>query len=1324
MAKTSIRYLVWLLFSGWFFGGGIASGQNNVTTYHNDIARTGANLNEIYLTPANVNTTLFGRLFSAPVDGYVYAQPLYLADVLLGSGTIQAGTKHNIVFVATEHDSVYAFDADSNGGANSSPLWKVTLLDAAHGARAGATPVPNGAVGSGDIVPEIGITGTPVIDPATGTLYLVGKTKEDNTYVQRLHALDVATGLEKFGGPATIAASVEGAGNGSSGGVLTFDPLWENNRPGLLLVNGVVYIGYAAHGDNGPWHGWLLAYSAATLRQTGVWCTSPNSLGSGIWMSGAGIAADTPAGKPYGRIFTVTGNGALNAGPPYSNSMSYGDSIVRLDLTNGKPTAVDAFTPREQAYLNASDEDQGSGGIVLLPDAVGGGAGKHQLVQLGKSGRVFILQRENLGGYSPSDTTDPEQQASTGGLWGSPAYWNGNIYIWGQNDHLKAFRFVEGAIESSTPVSTSKESATTYSPSPAISANGTEDGIVWSLKTDNFASRGEAILFAHDAKNVATLLYSSAQNPSRDSPGSSVKFATPIITNGKVYVGTATQLSVFGLLKGVSEAAPPVISPPSESFTAPIDVMITSSAPGAKIYYTTDGTPPSTKSALYAGAISVATTQTVSAIASVTGSLQSPVATETYTLRTQTLEPVFNPPPTSYQSAQTIVISDATQNSTIYYTVDGSTPSPGVGTTKTYTSPVLISATTTLKAVAKSAGLTNSSVSSGLYTISLPSSTINFANGFSASTSSLRFNGSTDLDDTRLQLTSGKINQAGSAFYVTRVNVQSFTTDFNFQLSNAGADGITFTIQNTGLTALGKPGAGLGYGASIPGGTPGIAESVALKFDTYNNEGEGATSTGIYVNGVSPTTPSTDLSSAGIDLHSGTTFSAHVVYDGATMSLTITDPVKQKTFSKAWIINIPGQVGATSAYVGFTGGTGGQTSSQKITSWTFASTGGQATAVPTFTPGNGTYLGTQIVTIKDATSGAAIYYTTNGSLPTTSSTKYTGPLSITSTQTIKAIAKAPANPTSGVGSATLTIESRVASPSFSPAGGTYGSPQSIKISTISTGATIYYTIDGSIPTKTSNQYKGPIAVSSSKTITAIAVASGYFDSNVSAASYKIASPAINYSAGFSSSGIVVNGSAKVDGTRLRLTDGSQNQAGSVWYSAPVNIQAFSSDFTFQLTTPNADGIAFVIQNAGKAADGPPGGGLGYGPDLPAGESSSANAPIAKSIAVKFDLYNNDGEGPNSTGLYENGASPTKPAITLGGGVNLHNSQIFKVHLSYNGTTLNMTITDTSNSSQTFMTSWPIKISSIIGSDLGYVGFTGGTGGQSATQDVLTWTLSD
>ncbi len=336
----------------------VANAQVNVTTAQNDIGRTGQNLNETLLTTSNVNRSQFGKLFSQPVDGQVYAQPLYLSGVSFN------GAIHNVLFVATENESVYAFDADTNGGGNSDPLWQASMLSAAHGAAAGATPVSATSVGNTDLSPVLGITGTPVIDPNTGTLYVVSTDYENATYVQRLHALSVHTGAEKFGGPVVISGTVPGTGAGSVSGSLTFDPLWENQRPGLLLLNGIVYVGFGAQADNGPWHGWIFSYNAATLQQTGVYCASPNGIGGGLWMSGAGLAADQldPANHPFGRMFVPTGNGTYDAGTPYTTKMDYGDTDLDLDLTNGVPTVTDEFTTYNQAVLDGADLDVGSGG--------------------------------------------------------------------------------------------------------------------------------------------------------------------------------------------------------------------------------------------------------------------------------------------------------------------------------------------------------------------------------------------------------------------------------------------------------------------------------------------------------------------------------------------------------------------------------------------------------------------------------------------------------------------------------------------------------------------------------------------------------------------------------------------------------------------------------------------------------------------------------------------------------------------------------------------------------------------------------------------------
>jgi Legume lectin domain/Chitobiase/beta-hexosaminidase C-terminal domain len=1298
--------------------------QTNVTTQHNDIARTGANTNEAILTPANVNVASFGKLFSQPVDGRVYAQPLYVTGVTMGAGTPQAGTTHNVVFVATEHDSVYAFDADSNGGANSLPLWQVSLIDAAHGAGAGEKPVPNSDVSTGDIVPEVGITGTPVIDTTSKTIYVVAKsTVADATFIQRLHALDITTGQEKSGSPVALSGTVSGTGTGSSGGVLKWDSKWENNRPGLLLLNGIVYIGFAAHGDNGPWHGWILAYNATTLGQTSAYCTSPNGLGSGVWMSGSGLAADVvdAANKPYGRMFVATGNGTYDALTPFTNNMDYGDDHIRLDLTNGVITVQDSFTPQNQASLNGSDSDVASGGVLLLPDQSSGGH-THLLVQVGKEGKIYVVDRDNMGGYNATDNVVQEISGQTGGLWSMPAYWNNKVYFWGSGNSLKAFTLTAGKL-STTPSSTSSKSSGFPGATPSISSNGTTNGIVWALQTDAYGSSGTAVLRAFDATNVATELYDTTQNATRDTVGAAVKFAVPTVTNGKVYVGAAGVLDVYAQLGSAQQAAMPVINPVGQSFTGTLQVTITDGTTGATIYYTTDGSTPTTASTVYSGPITVNTTETISAVASGTGMLTSPVAKQTYTLSTQTLMPTFLPIAGSYTSAQSVTIADATPNSQIYYTTDGTTPSPGVGTTKLYATALPISATTTINAIATASGLSNSPVASSTYTINLGGTGIDFSNGFSTSASSLTFNGSTGLDDTRLQLTSGLTNQAGSAFYNTPVNIQSFTTDFTIQLSNPGADGITFTIQGNGPTALGPSGGGLGYGPDTTAGAPGIGKSVAVKFDIYSNAGEGPNSTGLYTNGASPTVPAIDLTPSGINLHSGDTMSVHLAYDGTTLAMKIYDPVANTTFTNNWTVNIPSVVGGNTAYVGFTGGTGGQTSSQKIGSWTFISNGSTATAAtPGISPVSGTYTLPVMVTLSDSTTGASIHYTTDGSTPTSSSTVYTVPFALSGPTTVKAMATATGSAASGVASNTYAIQA--ATPIFSPVPGTYTASQSVTITDTTPLSVIYYTTNGTTPTTASSLYSGPVFVGTTETLSAIATAPGLVNSQVLTGQYTINSSgvtAVNLGSGFSAGTMVLNGGAALNGTRLRVTDTTTNVARSAWYNTPVNIQQFTTNFSFQITggtAPTGDGFAFVIQGGASTSLGPLGGGLGYGPDTPAGA-----AGIGKSVAVKFDLYSNAGEGVDSTGLYTNGASPTTPAVDMtSSGVNLHTTDVFSVQITYDGTNLTMTITDATTNA-TFTHAWPVNIPSTVGGNAAYVGFTGGTGGSTAIQEIIGWTLT-
>jgi outer membrane protein assembly factor BamB len=519
-----------------------AHAQVSVTTHHNDVGRTGQNLNETTLTTSNVNVNQFGKLFSCPVDGYIYAQPLYVAQVTISS------TTHNVVYVATENNSVYAFDADSG-----TQLWHVNL----------GTPVPSTDIASTykDLTPVIGITGTPVIDPGSSTLYLVAKTKDtsNSTYHQNLHALDITTGVEKPGSPVEITASVSGNGSGSSGGTVAFQPLYQLNRPGLLLLNGEIYIAFGSHGDIGPYHGWVLAYNASTLAQTAVFNTTPNGSEGAIWQGGQGLVADVA------NIYFMTGNGTFNAS---AGGTDYGDSVVKLATLSGLSVS-DYFTPDNQGALNQSDLDLGSGGPILLPQTT-------SIVGGGKDGILRLIDTASMGGYNSSFNADVQEfQATSGIIMIGPVYWNSPsngpvLYLWGPGDHLKAFEFLNGSFQT-TPISQSSMTSPSGNSNAAalsLSANASTSGtgIVWasvSYSGDSNQQTVPGILRAFDATNLSTELWDSKQNVARDDVGNYAKFAPPTIANGKVYLATfSNQLLVYGLLP------PPVLSLISISPTA------------------------------------------------------------------------------------------------------------------------------------------------------------------------------------------------------------------------------------------------------------------------------------------------------------------------------------------------------------------------------------------------------------------------------------------------------------------------------------------------------------------------------------------------------------------------------------------------------------------------------------------------------------------------------------------------------------------------------------------------------------------------------------
>lgn len=1091
----------------------IAIAQTAVTTNRYDNSRSGQNISEAALNPTNVKVDTFGRLWTYILDGQVYAQPLYLPGVdIPGQG------KRNVVFVATEHDTLYALDADGPGGEVTTPLWSRSFINP----QSGITTVTPDDVNCWAILPELGITSTPVIDPASGTIFTVVFTKENGNFYQRLHAMDVSTGAERPGSPVTIDATYPGTGDGSVNGQIAFNSRTQLQRPGLLLSNGAVYIAWGSHCDNDPYHGWIIKYDKDTLQQTGVWMSTPNGSEGGIWMSGTGLATDTP-----GNIFAVIGNGTFDEGT--DTPLNFGDSVVKLSPDGYNLKVLDFFTPYNEAYLAANDLDVGTSGPLILPPQLG--FYPFEALTGGKQGRIYLMDRTQMGHFNSNGDAQIRQTLSLPrGLFTNAVYWNGTVFTGGVGDTIRAYKLSTRGLLSTAPTSVSSQTYSWPGASLVASSNKTSGGILWALET---SVTKPFVLHAYDATNLGRELYNSSQNLKRDRPGSPVKFAVPTVANGKVYVGGDSTVSVFGLLASM------------------------------------------------------------------------------------TPQPSISPWGGTYGSGQTVSLTDSRPDATIYYTSDGTTPTVS---SPVYTGPFQVDDSSIIKALAIAPGAAASNISVADFTI-VPGSkkdVINFSDGFAPSV--LNLQGSARIIGTRLRLTDGGTGQTATAWYPTPVNVQAFAQDFRIQITDALADGMTFTIQNASGRALGFAGGSLGYAP--------ITSSVAVKFDIFNNAGEGATSTGLYTGGNSPTVPAIDLTRSNVDLHSGHIFSVHMTYDGALLSMDLRDTETNQVFSTQWTIDIPATVGSATAYIGFSGGTGGYSATQDVLSWTFVS---------------------------------------GGSTPT---------------------------------------------PSISPWGGSYTSAQTVSISDDNHDAVIHYTTDGSTPTPNSPVYQEPFTVQSSAVVQAIAVEPGLSPSQVRQASFTILSggeQSVDYGRGFNSVALNLQGTAQLVGTRLRLTPGGIGDVGSAWLANPVGIQSFTQDFLLQLGNANADGLTFVIQNVGNTALGFAGKSLGY-------------SPLSPSAAVKFDIYDNDGEGPNSTGLYTAGAFPTLPATDLRGTpIDLHSGHVLAIHMTYDGTTLSMQITDM-ETNQSYSTNWNIDLPAAVGGSTAYVGFAAATGGATAVQDALTWTF--
>ncbi len=970
----------------------LAPANVDVLTYHNDPFLSGQNLMEDTLTPANVNTTDFGQLFSQPVDGYVYAEPLYKANLKIAGGT------HNVAFVATEHDSVYAIDADSpTAGPNKNGIyWQASFLDPAHG----ITTVPSPSqISNSDIVPEIGITGTPVIDGKTNTLFVVAITLEMRGstahYVQKLHALDLTTGAEQANSPYTIGDTtfsgpdggytdttsivVNGRGDGAdSGGHVRFNAARENNRSALQLANGVVYVSFAAHSDYRPYHGWLIGFDETKLQPVMMFNTAPNAGGVGIWQSGGAVSYDS-----QGNIYFAVGNGFSGAYPAYDPAHGdYSESVLKLS-TDGQLTVADYFTPFDWQNLDQHDADLGSGGVMLLPDGVASKDHPHLMVETGKSGKIYLIDRDNLGQYAPGGPDNVVQIVTAGqaGVWGNPAFYqidptDGIIYYHGSGDVLKGYYVSNGHIEDGSlpgdrPILSSPRGTTLSNfpgTQPVISADGIADpnnpvnGVVWELQVDNFGGgtpngnkplQGPAYLRAYDATNLNNVLYDSKLIGQRDLTAEPVKFTVPTVTNGHVLVGQARTFVVFGLFPGATTvpAAPSDLTVAVGAGLQGPEIRLNWTNPdpnpgaaptGVRIYRSTNGGSYSLLTTVFRTSTSFTDTgpfqigQRFSYRVAATNQLGDSALSNTVNAVVPIPSPVLALTGAGTSSIGLSWTAVANDHYDVERSTDGITFTP-IATVPafqtTYTDANLSPGLYTYRIHAYNSRPTAESLSSAQG--EWVGATLDYSGGFVNATD-LTTNGDTFVSPTEqlIRLTSAD-TQRGSAFSNTRIAVGQFATSFQVRLHEGTqpnyADGFTFVIQANAPSALGQGGAGLGY--------QGIGHSVAVKFSTFQHAGDPSdSSTKLVLNGASPGGGVSTISS-GVLLNSQAPKQIDLTYDGATLTERIEDTLTGDVFTTSFAVDIASVIGSDTAYVGFTGASGSSDfwQLQDVLNWTWTS---------------------------------------------------------------------------------------------------------------------------------------------------------------------------------------------------------------------------------------------------------------------------------------------------------------------------------------------------------------------------------------------------
>jgi len=881
----------------------------DVTGYHYDGQSTGQDLTETLLTAANVAPATFEKLWSTPLDGYVYAQPLFMDNVNITATT--PATMHKVVFVATEHDSVYALD-----GSNGNLLWHQSLLTAGLPGGTSITTMPAADTGAGDLVPEVGITGTPVLDATGGYLYVAAKSKQvvsgdptEPRWVYTLFKLSVGNGaivasniiaatwvsnnVYQFRTAPSATAVQDPFVTGTGAGMIVingqnrvyFNAQRQLNRPGALLYKGNVYLAFGSHGDISPYHGWLLSFNANTLALAGVFNSTPNGSQGGIWQ-----ASGIPAVDEQGHFYVMTGNGTFDGnangsggtvgldGNGFPVAADYGDCFVKLALytqtnqgTQGANgwgfKVVDYFSPMENQMLDQNDIDLGSGAPLILPDSAGSPAHPYLLMGAGKEGKIYLLDRDNMGKFSPYTDHAVETQANALKVcYSTPAWYNGNVYWAGAANGMQMFS-VSNASFSTSPVSATPDAFNTKSGSPTISATGATNGVAWAL------AYGANQLRAYDAADLSQELWTSNMAPAgRDQLGTVVKFSSPTVADGYVYVGTTNALYAYA-------GPPPPTSPPA----APSGLAgVTLSGSEADLGWNNNAALSAEGFAIEESTDRINYTQvaTVGAIA------------------TQAYLAGLNP-------------------STVYYF--------------------------RVRAFNAYNGRSYSAYSNvaPVTTVTGPQN-LDFSAGFAGSGRVLNCVGSAIITSGDLaQLTNGGSGESGAIWSSQPQSVQRFDTDFTFRITGTGnglANGFTFCVQSAGPAQLGTGGSGLGY--------EGIGNSLAVMFNFY----PGVSTTEFYSGGLFPnglTPPAINVTGSGINFASGDLMNVHLTYLSGLLTETITDTVTNAEFTDAYSLSIPALLGGSNGYVGFTGASGSQTAIQQIGAWTFTSLPAAVPATPT-----------------------------------------------------------------------------------------------------------------------------------------------------------------------------------------------------------------------------------------------------------------------------------------------------------------------------------------------------------------------------------------